>query len=139
MQLTHLNPPELPDWSKLFSQVVVAEGSPLRIIAISGQVGVDECQLIAGDGNFSSQTRRAFANLGAALSAAGCSVKNVMKLTIYVVGYQQEKAGIIHEVIKQVFGNEDLPALTLVGVQVLGRPEFQIEVDALAIASEEIA
>ena len=36
MRLKHLNPPELPDWSALFSQVVVADGS-LRIIAISGQ------------------------------------------------------------------------------------------------------
>ena len=133
MQLTHLNPSELPDWRKLFSQVVVAEGSNLRIIAVSGQVGVDQRQVVAGDGSFPAQTKKAFANLMVALSAARCSVADVVKLTIYVVAYEQEKAGVIQDAVRQHFGGGDLPALTLVGVQSLARPEFQIEVEALAI------
>jgi enamine deaminase RidA (YjgF/YER057c/UK114 family) len=135
MQRKHLNPPELPDWSALFSQVVVADGSPLRIIAISGQVGVDARQVVAGDGSFGAQTKKAFDNLALALSAARSSVADVMKLTIYVVGYQPEKAGVIQDALRNRFGDGDLPALTLVGVQALARPEFQIEIEALAIAT----
>jgi enamine deaminase RidA (YjgF/YER057c/UK114 family) len=135
MQLTHLNPPELPDWRALFSHVVVAEGSALRIVAISGQVGVDGRQIVAGDGSFAAQTKKAFDNLAVALSAARCSVADVMKLTIYVVGYEPEKAGVITEVLRHQFGDRDLPALTLVGVQALAKPEFQIEIEALAIAT----
>jgi len=133
MPLEHLNPPELPDWSTLFSQVVVGEGSPLRIVAISGQVGVDEHQVIAGDGSFTAQVERAFANLVVALAAGRCSVADVAKLTIYVVDYEQGKIGAIRDAMRRHFGDRALPACTLVGVQALARPEFQIEVDALAI------
>ena len=135
MKLTHLNPRELPDWSSFFSQVVVAEGSPLRIAAISGQVGVDERQILAGDGGLAAQADRAFANLVAALSAARCSTADVAKLTIFVVGYEERKAPVIMDAVRRHFGSQALPACTLVGVQALGRPEFQIEVEALAIAT----
>jgi enamine deaminase RidA (YjgF/YER057c/UK114 family) len=133
--LKHLNPPELPDWSALFSQVVVAEGSPLRVVIVSGQVGVDARQVVAGDGSFIAQTKKAFDNLALALSAARSSVADVMKLTIYVVGYQPEKASVIQNALRNRFGDGDLPALTLVGVQALAKPEFQIEIEALAIAT----
>ncbi len=134
MKLTHLNPPDLPDWSAFFSQVVVAEGSPLRIVAISGQVGVDRQQTVSGDGSFAAQLEGAFKNLLVALSAASCSVADVAKLTIYVVGYTNEKAGVITETLSRHFGSRPLPACSLVGVQALARPEFQVEVEALAIA-----
>jgi enamine deaminase RidA (YjgF/YER057c/UK114 family) len=133
MKLTHLNPSELPDWSSFFSQVVVAEGSPLRVIAVSGQVGVDRSQAVSGDGGFAAQLDGAFKNLVLALSAASCSVAEVVKLTIYVVGYGQEKAGIIGETLRSHFGSGPLPACSVIGVAALARPEFQVEVEALAI------
>ena len=117
MKLTHLNPPDLPNWSALFSQVVIAEGSPLRIIAISGQVGVDKHQAVSGDGGFTAQLERAFKNLVVALSEASCSVANVAKLTIYVVGYTHEKADVITETVRRHFGSRPLPACSLIGVQ----------------------
>jgi enamine deaminase RidA (YjgF/YER057c/UK114 family) len=134
MKLTHLNPPDLPDWSALFSQVVIAEGSPLRIVAVSGQVGVDRQQAISGDGSFAAQLDGAFQNLVTALSAASCSPADVAKLTIYVVEYTPERAGAIRETVKRHFGSRPLPACSLIGVQALARPEFQVEVEALAIA-----
>ena len=134
MKLTYLNPVELPDWSSLFSQVVIAEGSPLRVIVVSGQVGVDRSQAVTGDGSFAAQLEGAFRNLVVALSAANCSIAEVVKLTIYVVGYSYEKADIIGKTVRAHFGSRPLPACSLVGVEGLARPEFQIEVEALAIA-----
>jgi enamine deaminase RidA (YjgF/YER057c/UK114 family) len=134
MKLTHLNPPDLPNWSALFSQVVIAEGSSLRVIAISGQVGVDKLQAILGDGSLAAQADGAFKNLLVALTASGCSVADVAKLTIYVVGYSPERAAVIAETLRRHFGSRPLPACSLVGVQALARPEFQVEVEALAIA-----
>ena len=134
MKLTHLNPPDLPNWSTLFSQLVIAEGSPLRIVAVSGQVGVDRQQAVSGDGSFAAQLDGAFKNLVVALSAASCSVADVARLTIYVVGYTPEKAGVITEAVGRHFGGRPLPACSLIGVQALARPEFQVEVEALAIA-----
>jgi enamine deaminase RidA (YjgF/YER057c/UK114 family) len=133
--MKHLNPPDLADWSSLFSQVVIAESSRCRTVVISGQVGVDRHQTLAGDGSFAAQADRAFANLLVALSAADCSVADVAKLTIYVVGYEQKKAGAIKEAVGRHFGGQPLPACTLIGVQALARPEWQIEVEALAIST----
>jgi enamine deaminase RidA (YjgF/YER057c/UK114 family) len=134
MKVTHLNPSELPDWSSLFSQVVIAEGASLRVIAVSGQVGVDRSQALSGDGSFAAQLDGAFKNLVFALSAARASVAQVVKLTIYVVGYNHEKAEAIREAVERCFGSRPLPACSLIGVEALARPEFQVEVEALAIA-----
>ena len=134
MRLTHLNPPGLPDWSSFFSQVVVAHGNGLRVVFTSGQVGVDREQAVP-DGGFAAQVERAFANLIAALAAAACTAAEVVKLTIYVVEYEQSKAAIIQNAVRQHFGVEHLPACTLIGVQALARREFQIEVEAIAIST----
>jgi enamine deaminase RidA (YjgF/YER057c/UK114 family) len=104
-------------------------------VVISGQVGVDAHQNLAGDGGFEAQVEQAFANLVAAISAAACSTGDVAKLTIYVVGYEPGKADAIRNAVQKHFGGRPLPACTLVGVQVLGRTEFLVEVEALAIAT----
>jgi enamine deaminase RidA (YjgF/YER057c/UK114 family) len=133
LKRTHLDPPELPDWSSLFSQVVVTEGSRLRIVAVSGQVGVDARQRVCGDGSLVAQIDGAFRNLQVALSAAGSSAADVVKITIYVVEYSPEKAAPIQEAVRRHLGDPPLPACSLVGVQALARPEFQVEVEALAV------
>lgn len=133
MTRTHLDPPDLPDWSSLFSQVVVTEGSRLRIVAVSGQVGVDAQQRICGNGSLEAQLDGAFRNLEVALSAANCSAADLVKITIYVVGYTPEKAMPIQEAVRRHLGDPPLPACSLVGVQALARPEFQVEVEAFAI------
>jgi enamine deaminase RidA (YjgF/YER057c/UK114 family) len=135
MKLTHLNPEGLPAWTALFSQVVVAEGSPLRLVVTSGQIGVDAQQSLAGDGGFKAQVEKAFANLATALAAAGCSTGDVVKLTIYVVGYDTGKIVPLRDAVDRHFGGRPLPALTLLGVQALARPEFLIEVEAFAVAA----
>jgi enamine deaminase RidA (YjgF/YER057c/UK114 family) len=112
---------------------VAGEGSRLRIVVLSGQVGVDEHQALSGDGSFAAQVERAFANLVVALSAGRVSLADVAKLTIYVGAYEPGKIGPIREAVKRHFGDRALPASTLLGVQALARPEFQIEVEALAI------
>ena len=139
MTRTHLDPPDLPDWSSLFSQVVVTEGSCLRIVAVSGQVGVDAQQRICGNGSLEAQLDGAFRNLQVALSAANCSAADLVKITIYVVGYTPEKAMPIQEAVRRHLGNPPLPACSLVGVQALARPEFQVEVEALAITEGAVS
>jgi len=99
-----------------------------------GSGGVDRSQALLGDGGFAAQLEGAFKNLVVALSAARCSVAEVVKLTIYLVGYSYEKADIIRETVVRHFGNRPLPACSLIGVEALARPEFQVEVEALAIA-----
>jgi enamine deaminase RidA (YjgF/YER057c/UK114 family) len=134
MKRQHLNPATLPDWSSMFSQVVVTERNGLKFIHISGQVGVDRDKKRTGDGSLRVQTRQALANLQAALDSAGAGISDVVKLIIYVVDYQYEQAIIIREELRAFFLPGQLPALSLIGVAMLADKEFLIEIDAEVIA-----
>jgi len=136
MRLRHVNPPQLPDWSALFSQVVIADGGGYRIVVVSGQVGVDANQSLAGDGGFQAQLGQAFVNLATALEAAGSRFKEVAKLTLFVVGYTHDHSDLIAAELRKHFGADPRPALSLIGVQSLARPEFLVEVEALAIGDQ---
>lgn len=134
MRREHSNPKELPDWSGMFSQVVLTEKKGLKFVHISGQVGVDQTKKLAGDGSLQTQTRQALSNLKVALSSVGVSVGDVVKLVIYVVDYQYEQAAIIREELRAVFPARQLPALSLLGVAALANKQFLIEIDAEVIA-----
>lgn len=134
MKREHLNPKALPDWSSMFSQVVVTEQNGLKFVHISGQVGVDQDKKTAGDGSLRAQTRQALANLQVALGSVGASISDVVKLLIYVVDYQYAQAAIIREELRAVFPVEQLPALSLIGVAALADEKFLVEIDAEVIA-----
>jgi enamine deaminase RidA (YjgF/YER057c/UK114 family) len=55
----------------------------------------------------------------------------VAKITIYVVDYKSEYLPVIEQARVELFGDHK-PADTLIGVARLARPEFLIEVDAVA-------
>jgi len=133
MQKKYNNPESLPDWSSMFTQVVVVEHYVLRFLHISGQVGVDRDKQLTGNGNFQEQTRQSFANLQIALASGGASIHDVVKLVIYVVNYQYDHASIIRKELLNVFPKDRLPALSLIGVATLAEERFLIEVDAEAI------
>ena len=59
-------------------------------------------------------------------------LKQVTKITIFVVGYRREQLPAIEEGRQALFGDHK-PADTLVGVETLSRPEYLIEVEAVAV------
>jgi enamine deaminase RidA (YjgF/YER057c/UK114 family) len=120
-----LNPDGLPA-SPAFTQVVVARGT--RTVFVSGQVAAG-ARL---DDDFAVQARAVHANLAIALEAAGARPTDVAKLTTYVVDYRPELLPAIGEARAALFGDHR-PASTLVGVAALARPEFKIEVEAIAV------
>lgn len=134
MKHEYVNPPTLPDWSGMFSQVVLTEKNGFKFVHISGQVGVDDAKKLVGDGSLRTQTRQALVNLRMALESVGVGVQDVVKLLIYVVDYEYEHAGIIREELRAVFPPERLPALSLLGVAALAEKHFLIEIDAEVIA-----
>lgn len=138
MKHEYHNPQSLPDWSGMFSQVVVTEHNGLKFVHISGQVGVDQSKKLVGDGSLRAQTRQALANLQLALDSVGVSVNDVVKLLIYVVDYEYDQAGVIREELRAVFLPERLPALSLLGVAALAEKHFLIEIDAEVIAEVRI-
>jgi enamine deaminase RidA (YjgF/YER057c/UK114 family) len=133
MDKEFLNPPDLPNWSHVFSQVVIVKAGGVRTIYVSGQVAVDAGRTLIGPGNLEAQAEHAFHNLTRALAAAGASQTDVVKVGIYVKHYQASDAAVIGAAFKRVFPHNDLPVSTWLGVESLAEEGFLIEVDAVAV------
>jgi enamine deaminase RidA (YjgF/YER057c/UK114 family) len=129
MTVTKLNPPALPT-PMGYSQVVVATGS--RMVFVAGQVALDREGNLVAPGDVVGQARQAFANLRAAIEAAGASIADVAKITWYVVGYRSELLPELAAARNGVFDGH-APASTLVGVGALAQPQFLVEVEAVAV------
>jgi reactive intermediate/imine deaminase len=127
-RVQRINPPSLPTVPG-YSQVATVTGGDLVFIA--GQVALDSSGAIVGPGDFAAQTAQTFRNLFAALEAAGSNAKNLIKLTTFVTDMSQLAA--FRSVRDQFLDPNHLPASTLVQVSRLFRPEFLIEIEAIAV------
>ncbi|MGW1743837.1 RidA family protein [Nocardia sp. NPDC001965] len=119
-----------PDWYHPYriSQAIAADG----LIYVSGQAGFTEDGSTV-QGGFRAQGRQAFRNLEHVLAAAGAGLGDIVKIGIFV----RDMAANLSEVIelRAEFLSEPYPADTLLEVSSLARPDWQIEIEAIALAS----
>lgn len=94
---------------------------------ISGQIGIDAQGIASSD--FATQTRQAWNNVSAILADAGMTLKDIVKTTIYLV--DRANYATFAEVRKQVLDGHK-PASTLVYVSGLVKPEWKVEIEAIA-------
>src|SRR5215471_19174623 len=113
-----------------YSHAVVVNGG--KMIFLSGQVALNKQGEMVGKDDFAAQATQVFANLRAALAAAGAGPKDVIKLNYYVVGLNREKLVALRTVRDQFIDKEHAPASTLAGVQALFREDAMLEVEAVA-------
>ena len=132
-QIEHLNPPGLSR-NPAFTQAVVVSGRH-RTIYVGGQNGIDATGNIVGKGDLRAQTEQVFRNLKTVLGAAGAGLEHVVKWTIYVVQGQPLQAGF-EVFVKEWGGRPNPPAITGVFVSQLARPDFLVELDAIAVVPE---
>ena len=89
---------------------------------------------MSGDGTvpdgWEAQTRLAFENVGRALSAAGASWPDVVKLTFYVVAV--DELAVVRTVRDEFVDASSPPTSSLVQVAGLVRPDLLVEVEAVA-------
>lgn len=111
-----------------YSHGVAVSGAE-RTLYVSGQVGVMPDGTLAE--GIEAQTRTAFANLTAVLSAADMSVADVTKLTIYMVN-PEDVGGFMQG--GGPFLPNPPPAITLLFVKALFNPAMLIEIEAIAAA-----
>lgn len=109
-----------------FSQTVVVKTGNFKTLYISGQIG---------DGiNLEAQTIATFQNLEKQLQNCNATFKDMVKMNTYIVNFNPEvDLPIFRKVRKEFLGNENYPASTLVGIQSLGRKEWLIEIEAVAV------
>ena len=98
-----------------------------RWLYVSGQVGMmPDGELAAG---FEAQTEQAFANLKAALAAAGMGFADVVKLTYYLT--DAANVALLRKV-RDRFIVDPPPAATLAVIKALAAPELLFEIEAVA-------
>jgi reactive intermediate/imine deaminase len=123
----YVRPDGLPPVSG-YSHAVAATG---RLVVISGQVPADEDGMPVGAGDPAAQVRQVFENLATALGAAGARMDQVVKLTVYLTDLAD--LAVFRHVRDEYILADRPPASSLVQVSGLVRPEFRVEVDALAV------
>jgi len=130
MITNRINPPELLVIPEI-ANVSIATGT--RIVHVSGQTAVDTAGKVVGSTHL-DQSREAWRNLKAALEAAGATINDVAKITIYVVDYSWDAVEALTTAATEVFGGPPpLTANTLVGVSALWLPGLLVEIEAVAV------
>lgn len=96
---------------------------------VSGQAAIDEHGLV-GVGDFDAQAEQAFTNLDRVLAAGGSSLRDVVKVTIFLT--DMSNFSKIVELRGKWF-SEPYPADSIIQVAALALPELEIEIEAVAV------
>ena len=114
-----------------YAHVVTASG---RLAFISGQVAIDQQGGLVGHGDLAAQTRQCLRNLENVLKELGAGWADVVRFNWYMVDAAEVQVvrDARDEFIRPALGDAPNPASSLIQVAGLVRPEFLIEVDAVA-------
>jgi 2-iminobutanoate/2-iminopropanoate deaminase len=112
-----------------YAQAQVVLSGPIRMVYTSGQVGLDPKKNELVDGGVAAQTKQVLANLDAVLAAAGVTLGDVVKTTVFLVDMADFDA--MNKVYGQAFG-EPYPARSTVAVAGLPKGAL-VEIEVVAI------
>lgn len=110
----------------IYSQAIVADG--FVFVAGQGPLNPETNELELGD--IRSETHRTLANIRAILVAAGSSLRDVVRVGVFLADMKDFDA--MNSVYRKFFP-VDPPARTTVGVQL---PKIKIEIDCIARLSK---
>lgn len=96
-------------------------------VYLSGQIPLDPATMELVDGPIADQVRRVFDNLSLVAEAAGASLKQVVKLNVFLVDLGN--FATVNEIMSEYF-DQPYPARAAIGVAALPRGA-QVEMDAV--------
>lgn len=114
-----------PPFAKYSHGVEIPAGH--RIVLASGQLGIDENDVVPAD--VESQTRLCFANIQAILVDAGMGLEDIVRINAYVTG-REHMPGYMKT--RDEFTADPPPASTLMIVSGFTREEFVVEIEVIA-------
>jgi 2-iminobutanoate/2-iminopropanoate deaminase len=118
-----------------FSQGVIAPARG-RMVFISGMTARDVDGRVVGAGDIDMQTRQVCENLKHAVGATGGTLNDVVRVDVFVRNI--EHFDVIHRVRREYF-DAPAPASTMLEVSKMVSPEMLIEINAIAIISDDDA
>jgi len=122
----------------MYSHGMIAPGG--EIVVVAGQVGMGQGGQVAG-GDVVAQTKQALDNVRAVVEAAGCAMRDVVRLQTFLThaedidGFMTARA----EVFPRYFPDGAYPPNTLLIVSRLVKPELLVEIEAMAVKPAKAA
>jgi 2-iminobutanoate/2-iminopropanoate deaminase len=101
-----------------------------ELLFISGQSSIDDDGNVVAPDDFEAQGHQVFDNLARVLAAAGATLADVVKVTIFVTDMTQIDTIVA---LRRHYFQQPYPADSLVEVRGLSRPELQLEIEAIAV------
>lgn len=125
--LTPLNPPHIhPPFARYAHGIEIPAGA--RLVLCSGQLGISASAEIPD--TVEAQAALCFNAVKAILAKAAMGLEDVVRINAYVTGREHLKGYM--SVRDHVFADHPPPASTLMIVSGFARPEFLVEIEALA-------
>jgi enamine deaminase RidA (YjgF/YER057c/UK114 family) len=108
---------------------------PAGLVFVAGQVAIDGDGRVVGAGDLKAQASQVYRNLTAVLGEAGCTLRDVVKFTTFLVRNEDWApfAEWRKAEYRALFPDGVYPANTGVVVRELARPELLLEVEAIAV------
>ena len=127
MQQRRINAADAPAPPSHYSQAMEVTGAT-KLLFVSGQIPVARDGSLAKD--FRSQARQAWANVESQLRAAGMTLDNVVKVTIFLAS---RRDAMENRAVRQEVLGERAPALTVIITGIFDE-SWLIEIEAVAAA-----
>ena len=124
---------QVPDAFRSVYSHAAEVAAPSRVLFISGQFGVVPDGRLPTD--FAAQCGLAMDNVEALLGAAGMTTANIVKLNYYAA--QATDFPMLVQTRQRRWAFDPAPSVTAIAVSALARPEYLIEIEAVAIAAME--
>ncbi len=108
-----------------YSNAVAVTTGTVTTLYVAGQVG--------SGATLNEQIRTSFQGVLKQLKDGGATFKDVVKMNTYIVNYSEKDLDLFRDIRKDMFGDQEMPANTLVGVSSLATDDIKVEMDAVAI------
>ena len=130
--VTYVNPPSAPPVQGMYSHV--ARMAPGEIAFIAGQVAIDTKGNPVGVGDLSLQVNQVFANLGLILKDLGTDFESIVQFTTFLTKADSIPVWMTARsaIFPKLFPGGKYPPNTLLVIDRLVKPEFLLEVEAIA-------
>jgi 2-iminobutanoate/2-iminopropanoate deaminase len=101
-----------------------------KTVYVSGQGALDESGRLVGRGDVVAQTRKVLDNMTLALQAAGATLDDVVKVTVYLADVADR---VRVNGVRQEYFKDNKPASTLIGINQFAIEGMLIEIEAVAV------